>query len=339
MSPAADSADPDGARPDGARHDGSGHDGIGPGAEGRAGARRSERLRAVADELYALRAADFLAARAARVRTLRDEGDRPFAGAVGRLGRPTAAAALVNALGRSTGSFDELVALGIELRAAQDEGDAALLRTLAADRRRLVAELVQRAAVLGGERAPGQSVLADVERTLTAAVLDQGVAAAVRSGRLVRGLSADGLSPADLAGAVAADDAADGGMVDEDRPASSAGSGADPRAAARAAERRGAEERAARADRQSDDARRALARAESAVGDAERAAADRLADADDLRGRLADLRRRLGTAESAADTAEEQLDAALAAMRTARRAADRAQAVAEDAGASVDRLR
>lgn len=298
-----------------------------------------KRLRAVADELYGVPAADFIAARTDRVRALRDGGDRPLADAVGRLGRPTAAAALVNALARSAGSLDALVALGADLRATQEQGDAARLRTLAADRRRLVAELVQQVAEVGGERAPGQSVLADVERTLTAAVLDPAAAAAVRSGRLIRGLSADGVSPADLGGAVAVDGADRGAEQDAPRSSASADEAADPQAAARAAERRDAEERAARADRELDDARRGLTRAESAVAVAERAAAERGADADDLRGRLADLRRRLGTAESAADAAEEALDAARGVVRTARRAAEQAQTAAEQADAAVDRLR
>ncbi|WP_375400434.1 transposase [uncultured Amnibacterium sp.] len=280
------------------------------------------RLRAIADELYALPAAGFIAERTARVREIRDGGDRPLADAVGRLARPTAAAALVNAVVREAG-VEALVALGDRLRAAQDEGDAALLRTLAADRRHLVAELVQRAAALGGDRAPGQSVLDEVERTLTAAVLDGAAASAVRSGRLVRGVSADGIEPADVAGAVA---------VDADSPAAATPSA--PAAPMRvSAERRRAEELARQADQQAEAARQELAQAETAVAEAEQTSANRLAAADDLRRQVADLRRRLGAAEAAADAAEDDLDAARTTLRAARREADRATDAAEQARA------
>lgn len=282
-------------------------------------------LRAVADELYAVPAAGFTAARTARVRAIRDGGDRPLADAVGRLSRPTAAAALVNALVREAGSMDALGVLGAGLRAAQDDGDAALLRTLAADRRRLIAELVQRATALGGDRAPGQSVLDEVERTLTAALLDEAAASAVRSGRLLRGLSADGLDPADIAGAVA---------VDADSPptATSSAPTAHPQ---ESAERRQAGERARQADQQAESARRELHQAEMAAAEAEQTSADRLAEADDLRGQVADLRRRLGAAQAAADEAEDGLDAARTILRAARGEADRATDTADQANVVV----
>lgn len=294
-------------------------------------------LRDAADQLYALPAAEFVAARTQLVRGIRGRGDRALADAVARLVRPSAAAALVNALVRGSQSVDALIALGAELRTAQDDGDAGRLRELAGERRRLVAELVQHATQLDPDRRPGQSVLDEVERTLTAAVLDHPAAEALRSGRLVRALAADGVEPADLAGAVAAEAASGGHPSSPPRP--DAADRSDPEAVARAAELRQAQQRSAEADDAAEVAGRALADADDAVVAAQRTTDDRVAEADDLRRRLAELRRRLGAAESAADEAEDALDAARVAARAARRSADRAEEDVGQARRAVDRLR
>ena len=85
--------------------------------------------------------------------------------------------------------------LGQSLREAQRALDGDRLRDLSAQRRRLVAALTQEAQRLAAQA--GQTVSAQVERevqdTLEAALADQGMADAVRSGRLTKALSYAGL--------------------------------------------------------------------------------------------------------------------------------------------------
>ena len=91
--------------------------------------------------------------------------------------------------------MDDLLELGQSLREAQQALDGDRLRELSAERRRLVAALTQEVQRLAAEA--GQAVSAQVERevqdTLEAALADQGMADAVRSGRLTKALSYAGL--------------------------------------------------------------------------------------------------------------------------------------------------
>jgi hypothetical protein len=91
------------------------------------------------------------------------------------------------------------------MRGAQEDLDAAALRTLAQERRQLLNTVMDSArsvAELQGRRLSA-AVAAEVEQTLRAATVDEGAAAAVRSGRLLRVLSADGVDRVDLGDAVA----------------------------------------------------------------------------------------------------------------------------------------
>ena len=153
-------------------------------------------LEQVADELYALTPAAFTAARDEQAGQARASGDADLAGAIRKLRRPTVSAWLVNLLAREDGGqVDDLLELGQSLREAQRALDGARLRDLSAQRRRLVAALTQEAQRLAAQA--GQTVSAQVERevqdTLEAALADQGMADAVRSGRLTKALSYAGL--------------------------------------------------------------------------------------------------------------------------------------------------
>jgi chromosome segregation ATPase len=159
----------------------------------------------VADELYAQPAEDFTAARDAAAKQARAD-DRELAAAIGKLKRPTASAWLVDQLARRhPDRLEELLALGDELREAQDAMAGDDLRRLNRERHQLVhavAELVR-------EFGPPvtDAVAREVEATLDAALSDTAAGDAVRTGRLVRALTAGGFDGVDLGGAVAVPDA------------------------------------------------------------------------------------------------------------------------------------
>jgi hypothetical protein len=161
----------------------------------------------VAEELYGLPLASFTPARDARARELRGTH---LAGPVKALRKPATAAWVVNLLvRRETEQVAQMIAVGAALREAQAGMDAAALRELTRQRRQLTAALTVRARALA--RSEGlrvtESVAEQVEETLTAAMIDGGAAAAVRSGLLVAPLRATGVEALDAAGAVALSDA------------------------------------------------------------------------------------------------------------------------------------
>src|SRR5215210_3740633 len=148
-------------------------------------------------ELYALPPADFVAARNELVRQARAAGSRDVAERLRQLRRPTRSAWLVNLLASDSAAMQRLSALGRELRDAQTGLAGAELRTLADQRRQLIADLMDRAkahaAAAGLRLTP--TVLSEVEATLQAALVDLAGALTVRNGRLVRPLSHSGFGP------------------------------------------------------------------------------------------------------------------------------------------------
>jgi hypothetical protein len=159
---------------------------------------QSEGIDAVADELYGLHPGDFVAARDVWVRQARHNGDRVLATRIAALRRPTIGAWMVNLLRREAGEvIEQLVGLGAELRAAQDELAAADLRRLAAERHRLVLALTGQARRLAA--AAGHDVdraaLTEVEATLGAALAEEALGTQVLSGRLVGALEHVGFGP------------------------------------------------------------------------------------------------------------------------------------------------
>ncbi|WP_426976057.1 hypothetical protein ACQCSU_14910 [Pseudarthrobacter sp. O4] len=171
-------------------------------------------LAGIAARLYALPFDDFVAARTAAAKevaaasgkgiTATDQ--RSLAADVRSLPKPSVAAWTVNMLAaRQPETLRELAALGQSMRAAQSALDAAELRKLAQHRRQLLAAAVRDAQAVAAQqgRKISGAIATEVEETLRAATADEGAAEAVRSGRLLRGLSADGVDVVDLAGAVA----------------------------------------------------------------------------------------------------------------------------------------
>ena len=256
-------------------------------------------LESIATELYSLLPAEFTAARNDRARQAGGE----LGAVVKALPKPSAPAWATNLLARTKPSeIEQLLALGESLRDAQDDLDRATLTKLGKQRRALVSALAKEAASLAKDA--GQSIstaaVADVERTLQAAMADASAGAAVASGRLVRALSADGIEEADLDGAV-------GGEI------AKAPLRAVPTSAVDLAK-----------------ARKALEAAEDALRTAERAARDAVDDRasleserDDLREQLADLEGELVDSSRAVERAEKE-------RKKAARAVDRARAALDD---------
>ncbi|GAB2449503.1 DNA-binding transcriptional MerR regulator [Conyzicola lurida] len=156
----------------------------------------------IADELLALTPAEFTAARNARAKQLGGE----LGAAVKALPRPSAGAWATNLLARAkSDELAQLFALGDALRDAQSEADRDTLADLTRQRRALVSALAKLAAGLADDagHAVNATAVAEVERTLQAGMTDPAAAAAISSGRLLRGLSGDGLDAVDLDDAVA----------------------------------------------------------------------------------------------------------------------------------------
>ncbi len=287
-------------------------------------------LLAEADDLFALPLDQFTAARDARAKALKGE-DAALAAQVKALRKPALAAWVVNLLvRREAGQADQVLTVGAALREAQASLDGAELRELTRQRRQLTAAVTTRARALAAEAGHRvtESVAEQVEATLTAAMLDEGAAAAVRTGLLVAPLRATGVDAVDAAAALALPEAA--------------GFTATPRSAPEPA----------RADlhvvpdpepdeRAREDAEEALAEAGAALAaatgrrDRVRSTLEELqAKAMQLESEIDELRRRLARLETSAEDngeaqaeAEDELSDAEADLSQATRARDEAQAV------------
>jgi hypothetical protein len=319
-------------------------------------------LAAIAAELCALAPGTFTAARNERAKLLRREGKRELAQQVARLAKPTVSAWAVNALARrGAEALERVVALGAQLREAQEDLDAARLRSLAKERVQLLAEAVAAARAAADESgiAVSDAAAGEIEQTLRAAMADAQASAAVRSGLLLHALEGNGLDPVDLSGAVAVPEALDRPPAAPDEPGSAGGGhggsggrradGRRPRKAADRrrtadadrqqhadrkadAERRAEEERRAdelrreeraEAEADRDDAAHALDEAQAELAGAERDAADAAARAHRLTDELAGLRARITELEDDLAAAEREGAAAERVRKLASRLVER----------------
>lgn len=153
------------------------------------------------DELYGLPLDQFVPARTALARELRSSGRREEASEVAALRKPSVAAWAVNQLVRTQRKgVEELFGAGDALRVAHDDvlagqGDAESLRKAVAQERAGVEALTGAARGLltsqGHELSP--TIIERVSDTLHAAALDDDARAQVRDGRLERELRHIGL--------------------------------------------------------------------------------------------------------------------------------------------------
>ena len=332
----------------------------------------------VADDLYSGPPAEFVARRAAAVKAARADKERELAAAIGELRKPTVSAWLVNLLVRDDPDLaGQIVALGEGLRDAEKSLDGPALRELSTQRRQLVRSLVARAKRLAqptGQKI-GDSVVQELDATLTAALADPAVAREVVSGRLTAAREYAGFGMADASSAPAKAAAptpapkkpkadpptargklrlvGDSERAEPEEPKESVAE-RDRRRRREEREQRARDEaqaaweqaeRAATEARQRHDAAVA-ARDESAaeVARAEERAARAHEEEDDLVRALAEARRRLAAAGKEATAADKDVSAAQQTLRaddrevsTAERELHRAERARDTAAATRDR--
>lgn len=229
---------------------------------------------AAVDRLYALDPGEFVAARDALARELRQAGRRELAAEVRRLRRPTLAAWAVDQLAhRRPSSVEELLAAGDRLRRAQAEvlagGDRAALQRASEERRELVARLTGEALEVlrrRGSEDP-ETHRRDVEATLSAAARDPAVAEVVRRGRVASAAPGPvgfaGLSEPSLAATAAGGTGADTATEAWEAPGEESREGEQLQRAREELAR--LEQRAAEAEREAERARTRAARVEADV--------------------------------------------------------------------------
>ena len=164
-------------------------------------------LAEAAEQLYAVRLADFMATRTELVAAARAAKDRPLAAAIGKLRKPSVAAGVVNALVRARPDLvEQLLSVGAQLRAAQANLHGTAIAALRPARDQVIAD------VLGGARevseAGGAALTVagenEIRETVIAALASAEAADAVTSGALTRAISYAGFGEVDLADAVVA---------------------------------------------------------------------------------------------------------------------------------------
>ncbi|MGH3360838.1 MAG: hypothetical protein ACRDOM_00135 [Nocardioides sp.] len=292
-----------------------------------------EELLAVADELYALGPAEFTPARDARAKALKGTD---LAAPVKKLRKPSVAAWVVNQLVRyETEQVDQVLAVGAALREAQANLAGDELRELTRQRRQLTAAVTTRARAVAAERGVKvtPAVADQVEATLTAAMIDESCAAAVRSGLLVSALATTGVDAADVAASVALPEAlgfaAPARDVEpEQRPDLHVVP--DPEADQKAL--RAAEESLEAAQARVATAQAALEDAAQDVSELEAASMQLQAELDELRRRIAELESRSEEVDEELGDAEDVRSEAEATVRAATKERDEARA-------RLDRLR
>lgn len=257
----------------------------------------------VAEQLYAAAPEDFTAKRTAEAAAAKKSGDKELAKQIGGLRKPTRAAWLVNLLARSAADdVSGLLDLGAALREAQENLDAADLRTLSRQRNQVVDQLSRQAVALGADAdyQATEAVRQEVAQTLQAALADPDTADLVRRGVLAQAVSYGGFGTFDLAAAAGPTRSSPAkrspsGAASEDTDA--AGTADDAEAAERAEA-----EQAAR--------RKLWELAKDALGKAEEDAEQARAEIDTRAEQTAELRRRLAEAEEAENQARDTADAA-----------------------------
>ena len=287
-------------------------------------------LEEVAAELYALPLEEYTPTRTARAKELRAD-DKDLADAVGRLPKPALSAWAANRLARERpDDLEDLLALGEQLREAQQQQDAERVKSLTGNAQALVRRTLRAvAAVAADGGAPlSEALLGQVEQTLRAAMADEAAAGVLRAGVLARPLAPAGFGPVDLEGAVA--------VIPAVRPARERG-------------RRLAVVRPSPAERKKDDraaaarreAEQALARLERVEAElAEREGALRAAEEqhEQATHRRDELRAEVAAAEAEEQAAARRSREAQKQQEKAARQAERAREAAARAKKAVDAL-
>lgn len=224
---------------------------------------------------------------------------------------------------------EQLVALGEELRRAQEELSGPALRQLATQRQQLVGALVRSARKIAAAAGHpvSQAVAYELEQTLHAALADPDVAAEVGSGRLARAASRTGFdvtppepkaTPTRRLRAVRDDERAEDPSVVRERRLKEQ----------REAERERLEEALASATEARDETEQALTTAEQELADAERDRVSATEEVEELRSKLAEAQ------DAEREAVRQERDAQRERDATTRRR-DAAARKAEDAAARL----
>lgn len=292
----------------------------------------------IADRLYALAPSEFTAARDTIAKQRKADGEPELAVAVKKLKRPSLAAWVVNLLvRREADQVAQVLQVGAALREASAAMDGAELRELTRQRRQLTSAVTGQARSLAAEEGMRltDSVADQVEGTLTAAMIDERCAAAVRTGLLIAALASTGVDDQDPGAALAVPEAA--GF--EPTPTQAAPTpGSTPRLQVvpdpepdETARREAAEALA--------EAEAAVARAQQEVAEI-RSSVDRLeAHGLELQARADELRRELAEVTEELDGNDDELSDAedsLAEAQQALREAEQEQAQAAERVASLE---
>ena len=284
----------------------------------------------IADELYALTLPEFTPARDARAKELKgtELGRR-----VKALKKPSLAAWVVNLLARhETGQVDQVLEVGAALREAQASMSGDQLRELTRQRRQVTAAVTTQARRLARENGQRitEAVAGQVEATLTAAMVDEGCARAVRSGMLLTAVEATGVDAVDLDRAVALPEALGFVATPREAPPSR------PELHVVPDPDRDEKARAA--------ARDALAAVEEELAEAQEvydAAARELADLEarsmQVQAEIDELKRRIAELDEAADEVDEEIAEAEEAREEARAALTEATEARDTAAKALAR--
>jgi hypothetical protein len=278
----------------------------------------------VARELYGLAPEDFTAARNARAKQARTDGDGELAGRVQSLRKPTAGAWLLNQLVRRHGDeVQQVLELGAQLRAAQGTLGADELRALDRQRRQLTRAVAEQARAVGrdaGRRVTDQTT-ADVEETLRSAMVDAAAGAALSTGLLTDTFSSTGIEPVDLSRVLALAPP----TAEQVRAPAGAAPGGDAGAPDPARRRRvaKAEQAVAEAGSALEAARQRVERAQERVRSAQQERERIEAERDEAQRRLQSLDAQVASATEAQDAASRDHDRAQREETSAVQAADR----------------
>lgn len=267
----------------------------------------------MADELYLLAPAEFVAVRTDLAAQVKAAGDPATAAEIAKLRKPTVTAWLINVLAATEPDLIAgAVAIGPALREATEVRDGAAIRDLSGHRRALLGQLVQRAREIAAEHEQAFTPTheREIESSFTAAMSDDAAAAAVASRRLT--------------GPVEIDDLGFGGGMTASAPAARPAAKKDASAADKEAEERAraieaAEHRLAEARLQEADADAALEEAEQALADAVEAEQEAAAALRAAKEALSDARADRTAAAADATATRTAVETALADLEHLRR--------------------
>jgi len=286
-------------------------------------------LLAVAVDLYGLVPGEFVAARDDRAKQARAAGDPQLARDLKALRKPAAAAWLANAMVRHmTDQIEQVLELGKAMREAQEDLDAAELRTLNRQRRQLVTAVVRQGRKVGADLGQKVSDVAaeQAAATLQAAMADESAEAALRTGLLVEPMATTGLDPVDLTGVLAVPEALGERAPSHGRKVAAARgrrTSKEDAAAALRAEIARAEQEETEAEGRAASAERELRSTEDIVHRLESRVLQ-------LRSEIEELRRQLDEREHALAGAEGRLEGAEDARESAAAAHDGAETAVEE---------